>query len=449
MYKAVCLIFVVALALLVPGLALANQLDMFGFNARATGLANEYTALAEGPEATFYNPGALIESKQIMAFVGYSYTLPALTLDRQSRDGADASDTDEIKQARMPGAAQFISTGVSGGLFNRVYLGLGMQVPIDGLRREKIFSPNRPYFVDFDTNIFGLTFLPAVAVQLAPNYGLGVAARITVDSLGSFTTDVPIASGDYQAQTLSDSQFTGQASPIIGFYAKPFEFLRFGLTYFGQSYCYYHKTVSQKIDPSDPDSVVDIEYEAKYDFIPRRIAFGVAGVPDEHVTLTAGVDWVNWSAYEPPFAKTRIDFSQMADAGLDYTRPAILDVDEADFRDVFVPRFGIEVRPYKYLTLQAGYALDPSASPDQQGTTTILDSTMHVMSFGIAGNFGGPNGDLVKINFALMDHYMTERWASKSDSEMQEEDPTTNPAYPRFTARGHMLYSALTASFRF
>ena len=449
MYKTVCFVFVAVLVLFIPTLASANQLDMFGFDARATGLANAYTALASGPEATFYNPAALIESKQIQAMLSYSFTVPAMTLHRQTVDGTNLHSGQEIADARHPGAGAFITTGVSGGIYDRVFFGLGMQVPVDGLPRHKIFSPDRPFFLKYDAGIFGLTFLPAVGVQLAPNYGLGVGMRLTLDSLGSFQTDVPTASGGHQTQTLAESQLTAEAAPIIGFYARAFEFLRFGLTYFGQSYGYYHKTVQQKIDPTDPNSIVSIEYEAKYDYIPRRIAFAVAGQPDEHVLVTGELDWVNWAAYVPPYPKVRLDFTRMFEAGLPYSRPTVLQRDNANFRNIFIPRFGVEVRPYKFLALQVGYALEPAASPDQTGTSTILDSTTHIFSFGIGGNFGGPRGDLVAINWALMDHYMTDRYSTKIIGDMQEADPTTNPAYPRFDFHGHYLYSAMTASFRF
>ena len=449
MYKTVGLVFVAALVLMVPTLATANQLDLFGFNSRATGLANAYAALAEGPEAAFYNPAALIESKRLQTLVGYSFSVPALSLDRQLRQGGDASDPDQVREARDPAAGQFVNAGVSGGIYDRVFFALAMQVPVDGRARNKIFSPDRPYFLNYDAGIFGFTFLPAIGVQLAPNYGLGVGARITMDALGSFATDIPIADGEFQTQTLADSQYTATAAPIIGFYARALEFLRFGLVFYGESHCYYHKTVQQKLDPSNADSVVEIEYEAVYDYIPRKLSFAVAGEPDEHVLLTAGLDWVNWSAYVPPFPKIRLDFSRLYDAGLDYTRPTVLEREEPELNDIFIPRFGIEIRPYKFLALQIGYALQPAATPDQQGTTTILDSTTHVMSFGLGGNFGGPRGDLVSINFALMDHYLTDRWVAKADRQMQELDPETNPAYPRFEFHGHYLYSALTASFRF
>jgi len=441
----------IALLLLIPAIAGANQLDLFGFNSRATSLGNAYTALADGPEATFYNPAALIESKSIRAFGGYGFALPLLSLDRQRRNGSDISDTDAVRDAESPQTGQFVNAGVSGGIYDRVFFGLGMQVPVDGASRRKIFSPDRPFYLDYDTGIFGLTFLPAVAVQLAPNYGLGIAARVTMDPFGTMTTDVPTAVGDYQSSTMAKNEFNAQAAPIIGFYARTHEFLRFALVYSGQSYSYYQKKVRQKLVPSEEEGFVGIEYEARYNFIPRRLTLGIAGEPDEHVLLTAEISWVNWANYTPPYPEVQLDFSHMNEAGIPYERPDVIQRDDVDldFNDTFVPRFGIEIIPYKYLSLRLGYALEPAALDVQQGTTNIMDSTTHALSFGLGANFGGPRGDLVNIDFAIMDHIMTERWASKNSDDMEEANPETNPAWPRYEVSGQALYSSLTATFHF
>jgi len=449
MYKVVGTAFVIALVCLIPALAGAHQLELFGFNSRATGLANAYTALAEGPEAAFYNPGALIESKQIRAFGGFSFTVPALNIELQDDGGDSKTAPDVVRDARSLEASQFVNMGVSGGLYDLVFLGLGMQVPVDGKSRRKIFTANRPYFLDYDTGIFGMTMLPAAAVQLASNFGLGAAARITIDPFGTTWTDVPIDGEGAYADTLATSELSAQASPIFGFYVRSHEFLRFGLVYSGQSYSYYNKTVQQKLVPSDPDGIVEVEYEAKYNFIPRRLTLAVAGEPDEHVLLTGELSWNNWAAYEGPFPNIHLNFKRMAEAGLDYERPEILDVEDPDLNNTWTPRFGVEVKPYKFLALRAGYAFESSAADAQKGSTTIIDAPTSIVSFGFGGNFGGPRGDLVSIDLSMMDHIVATRSVNKDEDEMDESDPELNPLYPRYEAGGHFIYSSLTASFKF
>jgi len=443
----------VAIVVLVffPALAAANQLDLFGFTHRAIGMANAHTALSEGPEACFYNPGALIESRNIRTFVGYSFSVSGLTLDIQEKDGGDMSDPLEAEKARSPEAGQWINAGVSGGIFDRVYFGLAMQVPIDGKSRRKVFSVDRPYFLDADTGIFGMTFIPAVAVQVAPNFGVGAGVRFTLDPFGQRYTDVPLTRRDDRTETLATSEFSGQAAPIFGFYARPFEFLRFGLTYRGQSYSYFHKTDREQLIPQEPDGFVEIEYEAFYNFIPRTLTFAVVGQPEEHVLVTGEFSWIGWSSYIPPYPEMRLNFKKMYDAGLYNAnlRPDVFEREDADFNDTFTFRLGVEGRANKFLAFRAGYSFDPSVTPVQEGTTTIIDSFTHIFSFGMGGNFGGPEHDLVTIDFGLQDHYMTNMWVRKDKDEMQEEDATENPAYPRFEARGHNLCAGLTAAFRF
>jgi Outer membrane protein transport protein (OMPP1/FadL/TodX) len=449
MPKAVLFLLVFVLVLGAPFAAGANQLDLFGFNSRATGLANAYASLADGPEAAFYNPGALIESRNIRTLAGFSFGIPGLTLDVLERNGDDASDPLDVQKARSPRVGQWANLGVSGGICDRVYLGLAMQLPVDGASRRKIFSPDRPYFLDYDTGIFGMTFVPAVAVQLAPNFGLGAGARITVDPWGNRYTDVPTATGDYQADSLAESEMSAQASPIVGFYARSHEFLRFGLTYKGQSQSYYHKTERQQLVPSDPAGYVEMEYEAWYNYIPRSMTLSIVGQPDEHVLITGEMSWVGWSTYKPPFPKLRLDFSSMNEAGLAYDRPEVLDREPANFDDIFVVRFGVETRVNKHLAFRTGYAFEPSPVPDQDGTSTIIDAPTHVLAFGMGGNFGGKYGDMVSIDFAVMDHIMTTQDIDKNPNDMDDVDPEANPVWPTAEARAHYIYSGMTATFRF
>lgn len=449
MPRAVLYSLVFVLVLGVPMIASANQLDLFGFNARATGLANAHVALSEGPEAAFYNPGALIESRSISVLAGYSFSLPGLTLDVLDTDGSDLSDSVEAGKARSPEGGQWLNLGVSGGIYDRVFFGLAVQMPVDGASRRKIFSPERPYFLDYDTGIFGMTMIPAMAVQFAPNFALGAGARVTIDPWGARSTAVPTAAGDYQTSTLAESELSAQVAPIIGFYARSHEFLRFGLTYRGQSHSYYHKTDRQQLIPEDENGYVEIEYEAWYNYIPRSVTLGVTGQPDEHILLTGELSYIGWSDYKPPFPKVRLDFGAMNAAGLGYTRPQILQREDAKFHDIWVVRFGAEPRVNRHLKFRAGYAFEPTPAPEQNGTTTIVDSPTHVISLGVGGNFGGKNGDFVTIDFALMDHIMSNVAYDKDATKMTDVDPETNPVWPTAEARGHTVYAGLNAAIKF
>jgi long-subunit fatty acid transport protein len=446
MPKTICFSLALGLALLAAVAAYANQLDEFGFNARSVGLANAYSALTDGPEATYYNPGALIESRDVRALAGYSFSVPALSLNQS---GNANGTSPEVKEARTPPPGQWISTGVSGGIFDRVFFGLGMQIPIDGNNRRKIFTPDQPYFLNYDTGIFGMTILPSVAVQLAPNFGLGASARITLDGLGTLNTELSSATGDSHAETMSQSQITGQAAPIFGFYARAFEFLRFALTYKGASYSYFHKTETQQVVPGNPSGYVDVTYAARYNYIPREVTFGVVGEPDEHVLLTAELDWVGWSSYRPPFANVQMNFSRLAAAKIPYTAPTIYEPQNANFKDTIVLRFGVEPRVNKYLVFRVGYAFEPSPAPTQDGTTTIIAPPASDISLGVGANFAGPKGDLVNIDIGITDQIGSSMTIGKNPAKMVDVNPTLNPAYQSLSVQAQYIYSSLTATFHF
>jgi long-subunit fatty acid transport protein len=294
-----------------------------------------------------------------------------------------------------------------------------------------------------------MTIAPAMAVQLAPNFGLGAGARITLDGLGAFSTEVPTATGQYKVDTLTQSSITGQVSPTFGFYARSHEFLRFALTYQGSSYAYYHKTERDPIDPNLQSGYVNIEYAAKYNFIPRRLTLGIVGVPDEHITLDAEMAWVGWSEYYPPFPKTRIDFTPLAQAHLSYARPTIYQPTNPNFSDTVEIRLGVEPRVNKYLCFRVGYAYLPSPAPAQTGSTSILAMRSQAISIGAGANFAGPKSDLVNIDLAITDHIDSSETINKIPSQMQETTPGTNPGYPRLVASAQYIFSALNVTFHF
>jgi long-subunit fatty acid transport protein len=451
MPKAVICALAVVCGVLLATAASANQLDLFGLTTRATSLANTYTAMSEGAEAAFYNPGALIESRSVRAFLSYGFSIPAFSLDQTEDDGGNLADSPEIESARGVDPGQWLTMGVSGGIKDIVFLGMTLQVPIDGYARKKIFSPDHPYFLDYDTGIFGLTLVPAIGFQLSPNFGLGVGARVTLDSVGSFHTSIPTdVSRTTRSTTVSSGQISGQFAPIFGFYARSHEFLRFGLTYHGESYAYFHKTRREYVEPSEENGFVEVEYEARYNYIPRRITVAIVGQPDEHVMIAGEIVYVGWSSYRPPFPKLRYDYSAMAAAGIPYERAEPLQPKDADFIDIFVPRFAVEPRVNKYLAFRVGYSYEPSPVPEQEGTTTILDSPTHVVSLGAGANFAGKNGDLINLDFGVMDHILAEDTTTKLDAKLQDGDsPNKNPAWPRYVMSGHYVFGSLTASFKF
>lgn len=440
-----CLIAVVAL-IIIPVAAMAYQLDLYGISARSIALANAYSILSDGPEACYYNPGSLIESRSVRGLVGYSFATPAFTVEQRDNQSRALTASETVKEAKLVNTGQWLNLGVSAGIKNRVFLGVLMQMPIDGAERRKWFSPDQPYYLNYDTGQFGWTIVPAIGVQVAPNVGIGLAAHAIIDGSGDIQTGIPLSGGDAAASAKSKTynKMDGQFAPIFGVYARPLEYLRVGATYRGQSYHYLHKNFSQVID-QETGAWADIEYEVKYNFKPRTFVLAVSGDPAEFITVIGQLSWENWTGYEPPFPQMAITYHNMDNPPNAKAMP----IPDQNFTDCIIPAIGVEGRPSKHMNLDIGYSFRTNPVPMQTGTTNILNTPTHVLGLGLGAKFLGKSGDLLHVNMGFQVHIMRSQDIGKYTSEMVESDPTKNPLFPRYYTSGAVLVSGMSVSMKF
>ncbi len=444
--SAFCLLLV-----LLPIGATANQLATFGTSPRAMSMAGAYTAIAEGTDALFYNPGALIQNMGPRLDIAYTYTLPALFLEQQESDGDSLAATNSVKEARRPETAQWISGGVVAPLNRYLYFGLYTQIPIDGQERRKWFSPSEPYFVDYETGIFGHTFIPGLAVKFASNIGLGLGVEVIFDAAGNQKIYIPIQQEEVPVESEGAGRIGAQAAPIIGFFARPFPELRLGLTYRGESYRKHKEEYVVEAVPGDYDSEIGVDYEVIYNFNPATLSFSAAYQPDERVLLALELMYEAWGRYFPPYPSIDLDFSDARNAGLALNQPDDVDPNDVkpSFHDTISPKFAVETRAYRNLFIDVGYKREPSSTAFQRGTASALDVDVNVLSFGMAVQFGGVHHDMVRLDGGIQAHFLSEEHATKLTEWMEESDPESNPLYPRYEVGGRFLSGGLSASMKF
>lgn len=441
----------VFVSVFLPASGLANQLELFGTSTRSLAMAGAYTAIAEGSDALYYNPGGLIQASRTRVDLSYMYTIPALFLERQESDGDTLDPTTETKTARRPENAQWLMAGITGALGSRVYLGLYTQVPIDGQERRKWFAPGQPYFIDYETGIFGLTFIPGVAVKLASNVGIGLALEVIFDAAGTQEIILPTQAEGVEIAGEGTGTLGAQAAPIVGFFARPIPELRLGLTYRGESYRRHKSKLDMEVIPGLSESVVEVEYDVIYNFNPATFSFGVAFEPMERFLLSAEVVYQAWSRYFPPYPNIDVDYSSLDDAGIDYSPPD--EIDPEDVRpathDTISPRFAVETRVYRNLLIDLGYKRNPSSLAFQRGTSSALDVDVNVFSMGFSVRTGGPFADRLRLDGGIQAHFLSGEHATKLESLMDENDPETNPLYPRYEVGGRYVSGGFTASYNF
>ncbi len=348
----------------------ANDLDRFGFGARAIALGGAVSALATEFDATYYNPGGLALAPESAAAAGFSYAGYALryrssALDRRQERHVERQQP--LSALTLGFNVRFGDEGWAG----RSAVGLGLFLPtrqIVGTELET--GPGNPQFFLYGARRDKIGLTPAFALRILPWEGgdgprlaLGFGATVLADLRGRLVFDL---SSGAQTPVRTELDLKPDAAPNVGLFLALGPRLSMGLTYRGELSLKAELPVVIDLD-GDGASDFPLDLEAITLFQPRQLAFGIAWDPHPALTISTDLVWQNWSAFRDPFITVR---------------PVIGQTDP-HFDDVFVSRLGIEWRATDALALRLGYAFEPSPIPAQRDETTLLDNDVHVLSFGL------------------------------------------------------------------
>jgi hypothetical protein len=394
-----------ALLLLVPSLARANVLDEFSFSARAEGMAGAVVSTTTGYAAAHHNPGGVALSPDFEAAIGYGGGVMALDINGK-------------------GAAITAPRGISVGLnlpFKirswRFALGVALYLPDQFVARIRLRPVAEPHFALLDNNVQHVVVTPVLSVSPAPWLSLGAGASVLADAAGNgITFDVGITAGQKVGKAALDVALPVRAAAVAGITVIPSRYVKFGAAYRGQLDLSLKLDVLANVDIAGVitgDTFITIR--ALNFFTPQKVSLGVAVEPHRKLTLSAEVDWLNWSAYTGALPDLRVL------VGLSIS-PAIVEglLPPTRFADIWVPRFGGEVRHDVHrkvgLSLRAGYAYSRSPVPDQTLLTSFADNHRHVVALGA----GLELRDLIRVlekplrvDFAFQLHALEGRTTSK------------------------------------
>lgn len=383
-------LFAVALA---PAAARANPWDLFGYNARAIGMSGAQIAVSRDFTATYYNPAALTAGDEANFGFGFNLARPQLSLQFEGGDP-------QIAPAETPS-----SNGVTFGLLfplggegfrNRVALGLALNVPTSSLLAGQALDPAIPQWYMYQS--LPRRIVAALGIGASPWewLSLGVSAQILAGVEGQLDYELDIVAGQLSKKSVTfDIQPT--AAPIAGVEVRPWPGLRFGLS--------YRAAIDSKVDlPVDltvtgvADLVVTTFFRVQY--TPHQLALGIAyDWAELDLTLALDVQYLLWSKAPDPSVTSEITVGGdlLEGTGLDGAFNAPAEGRERNvelgFRDVVVPRLGVEKR-FGFFAVRAGYALRPSPAPVQTSGANYIDGTAHIFSLGAGARFFDPLGAL-------------------------------------------------------
>ncbi|MDP8254398.1 MAG: outer membrane protein transport protein [Candidatus Alcyoniella australis] len=410
------LLLTVALAAPLP--ASAGQAFIptsFGLTARGIAMANALTAIPD-PGASYFNPAALAAEPGGEIAVSFEFASPDFTVKRELDNKTTAYDEDnEIIAAAM----KFDLSGMFKG--DRI-VALGISMAMDDYMRQFVsfgdVRDDRGQFVRYGTPGVFMAF--SLAAQIIPQLTLGVGAHINIEASAkmSLVTDL---SGNTSSESMSMAA-KASMGPLAGLYLA-IDRYHAGLAYRGEN--------MGKLGPMDvqTDATVSqsklaglpLSLNFRDNFTPQQVALGFAVDATDWMLVGVDAAWHNWAGFND-----EVD---------DYNKDQGRADSDVEFKDVFVPRLGLEFKPLDGLFARCGYAYEPTPLskpgtfkpvPDNelmQGYVAV-DNAKHVASLGVGYTWEKPPLLALPISFDAYYqlHYLVpETWETSDGYEYASE----------------------------
>jgi long-chain fatty acid transport protein len=418
--------------------ASANPFTIYGAGPAGQALGGAVGANPTDSFAAFYNPANLgfLENGEIS--FQYMSVLPKLTIDR-----LEANSDPTILNA-TPANTFGINIGATIAIIpQKLMLGMALYMPkgVDLLVSESI-DPVRPQFYMYQSLHNRFELIPALAYRPIKELSLGVGVELSAlvaAKLDSVIINIDPATNEANLQRNLVASATIIASPIVGATVQPIDQLRVGFSFKGKNEGNLKveaDVVTQQADLADLNLTTDTDIF----FIPAELSFSAAFELTPKVKMMAQVDHQLWSKASNPetIIATVINVNGAAALALE---TAIV---ELNFKDVTIPRFGIEITPIDQVKLRAGYFFRPTHVPNQSSPdSNFLDQNVNGISFGAAGELKNtllPSALPIKLEASYLLQAMQQGAAGKAEAN----DPVGNIG---FGGQVHSLFFALSQKF--
>ena len=419
-----------------PGRARAHPFDVFGYGSRAAALGGAYTALADGYEASYYNPAGVVRSPGVRLGVGYAQSFSDLQLNGEAI---------ELRDSVYSGTSFGVSS--TGRLYDHLLgLSLAFALPDRGSIRATTTGPLEPQFVLLSNRVQRAEILLTSGLELG--HGLAIGGGLAIGASLGGTVDIDATLFPQGVDGNADISIKTRVFPIVGVSYDAWDTLRLGLTYRAQT-SFSLAQPALAVIALTPDSEISADLllfvRQTYFFSPHQIQVGVAYDVAHALTLSFDVMWADWSALGDPGLDGTLEVGGELGGLLDV--PPFRAPEDAGFHDTVVPRFGAEYRvpgtPLGLEALRIGYAFEPSPAPGASGVRNLLDNDKHIASAGLGFVFRDPWGILLEdAHFDVHAQYF--RFATR---EVAKSDPADPVGDLRFGGDRWVVGGMLTVQF--
>ena len=359
--------------------AMASPLENYGLGAKSISLAASDVATTTNFTAGFTNPAGFGLAKDAQFTLGYMYFRNAMKIN-----GDDAGNEN--------------TKGVSLGFLYPIHInedwtfgtGISLYVPEQRVVRVRLLSPDSPRFLQFDNRVHRLvgSFTNAVSWK-GLSIGIGLNLFAGANGRGALFR---MSSGPDQPD-LADTDLIlslkTRIYPSAGIMWQATDWLRVGF--------YFTDEVQLEIiTATDADLDIDLGFdrmtgyagaaiEAITYYTPRIFSFGVEAQPVEGLTLTAAIQYMDWSGFPGVLTivtpKIDLDMNTMEVP----IEVPLHKYEDQDFDYQITGAFGVE---YGFTAvgvrfdLRAGYKYLPTPLDGLSEEIIILNKERHIIAFG-------------------------------------------------------------------
>jgi long-chain fatty acid transport protein len=379
--------------------AFANNVDTFGIGSKATAMGGAFTAYADDPFATYYNPAGLTQIDSMTFAAGTAMMDPNLkakdyTVSQNHVNIMGPVDfEDESEDLIVPhlGFAMPLTDSVSMGV--AVYVPFGLHLmwdeTNDPVKNPAGYNSHESWYVR-------KVISPSIAYRVNDKLSLGFGVTIGQSESGSHYNSYTLYKRGITAAIEADLEDDLNYSWNAGVMYKPVKDLSIGLTYRGRAEADFEGSLKlNKLSDAEKATlgligVTKYEYNAELKDVdhPEQVQFGMRYSPSPKVSIEADLVWTHWSiVQQQTLTITDPDAAIKALLNIEGDGP-VSSAHARNWEDTRQIKVGLEYLINDTYTFRCGYFYDPSPIPDETFDIVWSDADKKSYSVGLGANFG-------------------------------------------------------------
>ncbi len=359
MYR-IIILWVSGVLLCTAQTARADMSTQYGLSPRGIGMGNAVAAVTHDYASVFYNPAGLALTPESSLTLGYMYTTPRFRLEEPP--GREQLVFTANMNAPVIGYRQNLRTVFPESWGRNIVLSLCIAAS-DNFKTGTLVETY--LYTDPQIPVFGrvqdmLVMSGGLGVEVFPFLLVGVGMRFacTYDA-ANITANMNLGTGETEIEKLEVNADT-EVQPIAGVIVRPWRSLAIAGVYRrGGSPVRLVGAGSGTAQIGGIILPMTLSLAFRDFFTPDEYVGSVAFSPWEPLLLALEMTYARWSKFDAPYGETP---------------PG------DPFRDIVIPRLGVEYAFMEGLKAQAGYYWQPSPVKDVQPYTHYLDTDQHVFS---------------------------------------------------------------------